>query len=249
MTLLVENVSTYHGKICAVHQVNFHVEDGEIVSIIGANGAGKSTLLGTISGIYKPSEGKITLNGKNISGLPAYKVVRNGVSLVPEGRQIFSSLSVKENLILGMFHQYRSDRKTVRERIEKMLNMFPGLVKHLNNPAGNLSGGEQQMLAIARSLMSNPQVILLDEPSMGLAPMIVKEIMDIMKKIKNDLGTKVLLVEQNVKAALNVADRAYVMDQGHFILEGKALELLHNPMVQQSYLGKSSGEGEMIPAK
>lgn len=246
MTLLVENLSTFHGKIRALHKINFHVGDREIVSIIGANGAGKSTLLGTIAGLYKPCEGKITLNGKNITNLPAYKVVRNGVSLVPEGRQIFSSLSVKENLILGMFHKYRKEREMVREKIESMLEMFPGLKKHINSTAGNLSGGEQQMLAIARSLMSNPEVILLDEPSMGLAPIIVKEIMDIMNKIKKELGTKVVLVEQNIKAALNVADRVYVMDQGKFVLEGNADELLHNPIIQKTYLGHPAGEEGVI---
>ena len=236
--LEVKNITTYHGRIKAIENINLHVEDGEIVSIIGANGAGKSTLLGTIAGMYKPTSGEITLDDKKISHLPDYKVIRQGVSLVPEGRQIFSSLSVRENLVLGMYYNYKKEKKQVQTKIDTMMEMFPGLVKHLHNTAGNLSGGEQQMLAIARSLMSDPKVILLDEPSMGLAPLIVKEILDIMKKIRDDLGTKVILVEQNVKAALTVANRAYVMERGEFVLQGEASELISNPLVQSTYLGQ-----------
>ena len=248
MTLLVENLATYHGQIRAFENISLHVNKGEIVSVIGANGAGKSTLLGTIAGLYKPTAGSITLDNYSITKLPAHKVIKTGVSLVPEGRQIFSSLTVKENLILGMYHNYKKEKHLTSTKTDWILEMFPALVKHINSTAGNLSGGEQQMLAIARSLMSDPKVILLDEPSIGLAPLIVKEIMEIMKKIKEDLGTMVILVEQNIKVALKVADRAYVMDRGKFVLEGKAEELIENPLIQDTYLGHGANEKGMVIA-
>jgi len=235
--LQVNELVTYHGQIRALNRVNLRVEQGEIVSIIGANGAGKSTLLGTLAGLYRPSEGEIKLGEERLDRLPSNKVVRKGLSLVPEGRQVFSTLTVRENLMLGMYYKYQKEKKQLEPKIEEMMEMFPGLKKHYKNAAGNMSGGEQQMLAIARGLMSNPKVILLDEPSMGLAPMIVREILDTLCKIRDDLGTMVLLVEQNVKAALKVGDRAYVMDRGQFVLEGKASDLLHDPLVQSTYLG------------
>ncbi|MEH7225425.1 ABC transporter ATP-binding protein [Bacillus sp. JJ1566] len=237
MTLRTTNLTTYHGRVRGIDGINLVVNPGEIISIIGANGAGKSTLLGTISGIYKPSEGDVFYEEVAISKLKAHKVIESGIALVPEGRQIFSNLTVKENLMLGMYFKYRKEKQLVATKIDRMIEMFPGLNKHINSVAGTLSGGEQQMLAIARALMSDPKVILLDEPSMGLAPLIVKEILDIMKKIRDEFGAMVILVEQNVKAALSVADRAYVMDRGKFVLEGKADELIQNPLVQSTYLG------------
>ncbi|GIN93922.1 high-affinity branched-chain amino acid transport ATP-binding protein [Siminovitchia terrae] len=238
----VKNLSTSIDKIQILHSLDFHVNEGEIISIIGANGAGKSTLLNTLAGLCKPLEGKITLFDEVLSGLPAYKVVGKGLSLVPEGRQVFPNLTVKENLLLGIYTKYYKDKNLVNTNMEKMLEMFPGLKKHFDNLGGNLSGGEQQMLAIARGLMSNPKIILLDEPSMGLAPKIVAEILDILEIIKREMGTMVILVEQNVRAALKVADRAYVMDQGRFIMNGPRDEVSTNPLVKSAYLGiKATG--------
>ena len=235
--LKVENISTHIGSVRILDSIHLYVNKGEIVSVIGANGAGKSTLLNTLAGLYKPVEGGITLNDEPIGGLPAYKVVGKGLCLVPEGRQVFSSLTVKENLLLGMFSIYFKQKHLAQENLEKVLMMFPGLKKHLNNMAGLLSGGEQQMLAIGRGLMSNPKIILLDEPSMGLAPMVVSEILDNLKYIKEQLGTMVILVEQNVKAALQVADRVYVMDQGKVMMNGTRDEISSNADVQAAYLG------------
>lgn len=240
--LKVDSVSTHIGKIKILHEINFEVEKGQIVSIIGANGAGKSTLLNTLAGLYRPTSGTITLENEVISGYPANKVVEKGLSLVPEGRQIFTNLTVKENLLLGMFSKYYKEKKLAEENLTKILDMFPGLKKHLKNLGGNLSGGEQQMLAIGRGLMSNPKIILLDEPSMGLAPKIVNEILDTLMIIKEDLGTMVILVEQNVKAALKVCDQAYVIDQGRMIINGTRDEISSNPQVISAYLGiKSAG--------
>lgn len=237
MMLQANGITAYHGRIRALHQVSLSVHPGEMVSIIGANGAGKSTLLGVLAGLYKPAQGEILLGKDRIEHLPAHQVVHKGISLVPEGRQVFTSLSVRENLILGMYHKYKREKHTVESKLEAMLEMFPGLKKHYKSAAGNMSGGEQQMLAIARGLMADPKIILLDEPSMGLAPFIVKEILVILQRIRDDLGTMVILVEQNVKAALKVADRVYVMDRGTFVLEGKPSDLLYDPMVQKTYLG------------
>jgi branched-chain amino acid transport system ATP-binding protein len=240
--LVVQGLCTHIGKIQILHDIDFQVNKGEIVSIIGANGAGKSTLLNTLAGLYRPTAGKVTLDGEVISGNQAFKVVKKGLSLVPEGRQIFSNLTVKENLMLGMFSKYYKEKKLSSENLTKILDMFPGLKKHLNNLGGNLSGGEQQMLAIGRGLMSNPKIILLDEPSMGLAPKIVNEILDTLVIIKEDLGTMVILVEQNVKAALKVSDKAYVLDQGKIILNGTREEITANPQVMSAYLGiKTAG--------
>ncbi|AYA75573.1 branched-chain amino acid ABC transporter ATP-binding protein [Bacillus sp. Y1] len=240
--LKVDGLSTHIGKIKILHEINFEVGKGQIVSIIGANGAGKSTLLNTLAGLYRPTSGTITLENEVISGYPANKVVEKGLSLVPEGRQIFSNLTVKENLLLGMFSKYYKEKKLAEENLTKILDMFPGLKKHLKNLGGNLSGGEQQMLAIGRGLMSNPKIILLDEPSMGLAPKIVNEILDTLMIIKEDLGTMVILVEQNVKAALKVCDQAYVIDQGRMIINGTRDEISSNPQVISAYLGiKSAG--------
>ncbi|MEH7226052.1 ABC transporter ATP-binding protein [Bacillus sp. JJ1566] len=239
--LNVENVSTHIGKIQILHDVSFHVEPGEIVAIIGANGAGKSTLLNTLAGLYRPSAGTVVLHDEVIGGSPAHKVVGKGLSLVPEGRQVFPNLTVKENLMLGMYSKYFKEKKHAKENLDQILSMFPNLDKHLNNLGGNLSGGEQQMLAIGRGLMSNPKVILLDEPSMGLAPKIVNEILETLVVIKETLGTMVVLVEQNVKAALKTADRAYVLEQGKIILDGTSQEISSNPQVMSAYLGIKTG--------
>ncbi|HHW35891.1 MAG TPA: ABC transporter ATP-binding protein [Bacillales bacterium] len=235
--LSVQGLSTHIGKIQILHDVDFHVNKGEVVAIIGANGAGKSTLLNTLAGLIQPSAGTVTLEDEVISGSPANKVVGKGLSLVPEGRQVFSNLTVKENLLLGMFSKYYKNKNLAYENLNKMMEMFPNLNKHLHNLGGNLSGGEQQMLAVARGLMSNPKIILLDEPSMGLAPLVVKEILDALVVIKEQLGTMVILVEQNVKAALKVADRAYVIDQGRILLNGTREEISSNPQVMSAYLG------------
>ncbi|WP_342767134.1 ABC transporter ATP-binding protein [Paranoxybacillus vitaminiphilus] len=233
----MQGLSTHIGKIQILHSIDLHVHQGEIVSIIGANGAGKSTLLNTLAGLYFPSTGKVTLEGEVISGLPAHKVVRKGLSLVPEGRQIFSNLTVKENLLLGMYSRYYKEKNQAKDHIEMILDMFPSLKKHIDNLGGNLSGGEQQMLAIGRGLMSKPKIILLDEPSMGLAPKIVNEILEILMRIKKEMGTMIILVEQNVKAALKVADRVYVMEQGNIALHGTPEEISMNPQVKSAYLG------------
>ena len=237
----VESLSSRIGKIQILHSLDFHVDKGEIVSIIGANGAGKSTLLNTLAGIYTPVEGKVTLYDDVISGLPTHKIVGKGLCLVPEGRQIFPGHTVKENLLLGIYSKYYKDRKHVEGKLEKMMELFPALRKHYNSIGGNLSGGEQQMLAIGRALMSDPKIILLDEPSMGLAPKIVNEILDILVLIKEEMDTMVILVEQNVKAALKVADRVYVMDQGRFIMKGTNEEISSNSEVKSAYLGMKVG--------
>jgi branched-chain amino acid transport system ATP-binding protein len=235
--LEVQGLCTKIGKIQILHDINLQVGKGEIVAVIGANGAGKSTLLNTLAGLYKPTAGIVTLDQEVISGFPAHKVVGKGLSLVPEGRQVFSNLTVKENLMLGMYSKYYKEKKHLHENLTRIVDMFPGLKKHWNNLGGNLSGGEQQMLAIGRGLMSHPKIILLDEPSMGLAPKIVNEILDALMIIKEELGTMVILVEQNVKAALKVADKAYVIDKGRIILHGTSDEISTNPQVMSSYLG------------
>src|SRR5699024_4535809 len=197
----VIDMSVKINKIQILHSINSNVDEGEIVSIIGANGAGKSTILNTIAGLYAPFEGEVLLDNERISRLSAHSVIKKGLSLVPEGRQIFPGHTVKENLELGAYIHYYRNKKDVSENVTKILDMFPSLKKHYDNLGGNLSGGEQQMLAIGRALMSNPRIILLDEPSMGLAPKIVDEILEILLKIKNDLGTMVILVEQNITFA------------------------------------------------
>ena len=240
--LKVENLVTYHGRIKVLHGLSFHVDAGEIVAIVGPNGAGKSTLLGTLAGLYKPAQGKISLDGAALEGLPAYKMVRKGIHLVPEGRQIFMPLTVKENLLLGMYPHYFTQRNKTAERLERVLTIFPNLKKHLHQPAGGLSGGEQQMLAIGRAIMSEPKIMMLDEPSMGLAPRIVSEILKVMKRIRDDLKTRIILVEQNVHAALKIADRAYVLERGNFVLADSAQRLLNHPHIRAAYLGYREGD-------
>lgn len=237
--LNVSNLHTYHGYLHALKGISFTLNKGEILSIVGSNGAGKSTLLGTIAGIYKPRKGSILFDGEDISALAAEKIVPKGISLVPERRQIFDSLSVKDNLLLGSYHRFKGEKKRVQQDFEKIFELFPKLKTMLDRPGGLLSGGEQQMLAIGRGLMANPRLIMLDEPSLGLAPLIVKEMMGIFKQMKNEFETTIILVEQNVKAALTIADYACVLERGEIVIHGPAQEVMNNPAVRSAYLGKS----------
>lgn len=232
--LILENIHTYYGHIHALKGVSLTVEKGEIVTLIGSNGAGKTTTLNTISGLLKPREGTITLDGDRIDPLPAHKVTQRGISQSPEGRKIFARLTVKENLEMGAFN--RTDPDEVRADYVRVLELFPRLRERLNQPGGTLSGGEQQMLAIGRALMSRPRILLLDEPSMGLAPILVEQIFEIVHEI-NSQGTTILLVEQNAQAALQVAHRGYVLETGQIRLAGKATTLLEDPEVVEAYLG------------
>lgn len=235
MTLLiVENIETYYGKIRAIDGVSLNVESGEIVCLIGANGAGKTTTLKTICGLQKPSAGKILFSGEDLTKVPPHEIVTRGIALVPEGRHVFSRLSVRENLAMGAFS--RGDQKSIREDFEKMFILFPRLRERSRQLAGTLSGGEQQMLAIARALMAHPRLLLLDEPSMGLSPILLESIFGIIREI-NKNGTSILLVEQNALMALSIANRGYVLDTGKVALSGAASELVHNPMVINAYLG------------
>jgi branched-chain amino acid transport system ATP-binding protein len=235
--LRIENLSAYYDSIAALKEVSIQVPKGEVVSIIGANGAGKSTLLKVISGLVKAKEGRILYKNREIMGFPANKIVSFGISQVPEGRQIFSHLTVQDNINLGAFLYFkRRNRQEIQERIETVFKLFPILKRRIKQIAGTLSGGEQQMLAIARALMIRPELLLLDEPSMGLAPLIVREIFSVIKHL-NENGTTILLVEQNAKAALNVADHAFVLETGQVVLEGSARDLLNNPKVKEAYLG------------
>ena len=235
--LSIENLSAYYESIAALKEVTIKVPKGEIVSIIGANGAGKSTLLKVISGLIKARQGRIVYDDRDIAGLPPEKIVSFCISQVPEGRQIFAHLTVQDNINLGAYLYYkRQNRREIQERVEAVFKLFPILQKRTSQVAGTLSGGEQQMLAIARALMGRPQLLLLDEPSMGLAPLIVREIFSVIKQL-NETGTTILLVEQNAKAALNVADHAFVLETGEIVLEGLAQDLLNNPKVKEAYLG------------
>jgi len=234
--LTVVKMDTYHGRIKVLKNISLNVEKGEIVTIIGPNGAGKSTLLGTIAGIYKPKSGQIYLGATQTSCLPTEKVVREGISLVPERREVFDSLTVADNLKLGAFHRYKSEKKNIAEDVERIFSIFPALKGRENQLAGTLSGGEQQMLAIGRGLMANPKVLLLDEPSIGLAPLVVKEIFDILVRLKKS-GTTILMVEQNARAALKVADRAYILERGVISLAGKSRDMLQDSRIQSAYLG------------
>lgn len=235
--LRIENLKAFYDNIPALKGVSIEVSRGEVVSIIGANGAGKSTLLKSISGLMKTKEGFIFYKDQIISALPANKIVSLGISQVPEGRQIFGHLTVQDNINLGAYLYFkRRNRSEIEERTASVFQLFPILKRRSKQIAGTLSGGEQQMLAIARALMGRPELLLLDEPSMGLAPLIVKEIFSVVKKL-NESGTTILLVEQNAKAALNVAQHACVLETGEIVLEGLAVELLDNPKVKEAYLG------------
>jgi len=232
--LQVNDIHTYYGHIHALKGVSFQVSRGEIVTLIGANGAGKSTTLNTISGILKPRSGSILLEGQPIHTKPAHKVTSLGVCQSPEGRKIFARLTVQENLEMGAYT--RKDKAAIHEDMERVLGLFPRLDERLHQPGGTLSGGEQQMLAIGRALMSRPRLLLLDEPSMGLAPLLVEQIFRIIRDI-NKQGTTILLVEQNAQMALAIAHRGYVLETGIIALEGTAKELRENPQVRAAYLG------------
>ncbi|ACH39197.1 branched-chain amino acid ABC transporter, ATP-binding protein [Citrifermentans bemidjiense Bem] len=242
--LKIKNINAYYGKVHALKNVSLHLNRGEIVTLIGANGAGKTTLLNTLSAMIPTASGEIMLEGKNIAGLAADRVVSLGLSQVPEGRQVFNPLTVEENLELGAYLRYRmgGQRQEISEDLERMFQMFPRLKERRRQAAGTLSGGEQQMLAIGRALMARPKLLLLDEPSMGLAPLVVQDIFKVIRMLREEEGTSILLVEQNARAALKVADRGYVLETGKVILEGKATELLENKDVQRAYLGRDKKE-------
>ena len=238
MLLEVNDLNVYYGAIHALKGISFNVEKGEIVTLIGANGAGKSTTLNTLSGLLRSRTGGIKLNGQEISRTMPQDIVRRGIVQVPEGRKIFATLSVMENLEMGAF--IHNDRAQIEKDLESVLTRFPRLRERRKQLGGTLSGGEQQMLAIARGLMSRPTLLLLDEPSMGLSPILVEQIFEIIHDI-NATGTSVLLVEQNAQMALSIADRGYVLETGHVILEGAAHDLLQNPKVIEAYLGGHGG--------
>lgn len=233
--LKVENISTGYGKVLAIKNINIHVDEGEIVVLIGANGAGKTTLLRTISGILKPRNGKIDFLGyQNIESMDAHHIVRLGIVHVQEGRGILSRMTVMENLLMGAY--LRSGRKDILDDMERIFEKFPILKERIYQNAGTLSGGEQQMLAIGRALMSKPRLFLLDEPSLGLAPLVVENIFQTIRNLKEE-GNTILLVEQNANQALHLADRGYVMETGEIVIEGSSRDLLHNKEVQRAYLG------------
>lgn len=232
--LKVEDINVYYGAIHAIKGISLEVSEGEIVALIGSNGAGKSTTLRTISGLMKPKSGKIMYEGKDIAGVPAHKIVGMGLCQVPEGRHVFANMSVLENLEMGAY--LRSDKEAIADDMKKVFERFPRLLERKTQIAGTLSGGEQQMLAMGRALMSRPKLLLLDEPSMGLAPLLVKEIFNIIKDI-NATGTTVLLVEQNANMALSIADKAYVLETGRITLSGTAKELASSEEVRKAYLG------------
>ena len=232
--LRVENLAVNYGMINAVRGVNFEVNQGEIVSLIGANGAGKSTILRTVSGLIKPASGTLTYEGQNITKTNAQKIVQLGISHVPEGRHVFKGLSVRENLEMCAF--LRKDRANIEEDIQAVYDRFPVLGERQKQDASTLSGGEQQMLAMGRALMSKPKLLLLDEPSMGLAPIFIQEIFNIIQQIQAQ-GTTVLLIEQNAKMALSIASRGYVLETGKIVLSGTGQELLESDAVQKAYLG------------
>ena len=234
MLLEVQDLNVYYGAIHALQGIAFNVDEGEIVSLIGANGAGKSTTLKTVSGLLHPRAGQVILRGESLVNTPAQDIVRKGVIHVPEGRRIFAPLTVQENLEMGAFT--RTDPAEIQASMERVFKSFPRLKERLNQLGGTLSGGEQQMLAIGRGMMARPKLLLLDEPSMGLAPILVEEIFSIIQEI-NSQGVSILLVEQNALMALSVAHRGYVLETGRIVLTGSGDELLHNPQVMQAYLG------------
>jgi branched-chain amino acid transport system ATP-binding protein len=232
--LSVENVSTSYGQIKAIRGVSLEVPAGKIVALIGANGAGKTTTMKTIAGLLTPDSGTITFDGQRVDGWKPHRLVQAGLSLVPEGRAILGRMTVQENLEMGAFQ--RSDKQGIKDDLEKMMTWFPILKERLNQLGGTMSGGQQQMLAIARALMSRPKLLLLDEPSMGLAPIVVADIFKVIKQI-NAEGTTVLIVEQNVKQALKVADYGYVLEAGQIVLAGTGESLLNDDRVKEAYLG------------
>jgi len=232
--LQIDEIDVYYGAIHALKRLSLDVEEGSIVTLIGANGAGKTTTLKTISGLLRPKTGRILFNNNDITKIPPEKIVGLGISQVPEGRRVFPSLSVLENLEMGAY--LRKDKKAIAADMENVFSRFPRLRERSKQLAGTLSGGEQQMLAIGRALMARPSLMLMDEPSMGLAPLLVKEIFSIIKEI-NERGTTILLVEQNANMALSIADKAYVIETGEIVLQGRAQELMNSEEVKKAYLG------------
>lgn len=233
--LTINDLEVYYGMIQAIKGISLEVNQGEVIALIGANGAGKTTTLHTITGLLSPKKGSVMFEGKDITKVPAHKIVSMGMAHVPEGRRVFANLSVYENLKLGAYT--RKDKQEIEDTLKMVYEKFPRLEERKNQVAGTLSGGEQQMLAMGRALMSHPKIILMDEPSMGLSPIFVNEIFNIIQEIKKS-GTTVLLVEQNAKKALSIADRAYVLETGKIVLEGKALDLLNNDLIKKAYLGE-----------
>lgn len=233
--LEIKNLAVNYGAIAALHGISLSVPDGQIVTLIGANGAGKTTTLKTISGLLKPVSGAVLYDGQNIAGLPAHRIVARGISQSPEGRMIFANLTVHENLQLGAYLQ--KNRDTIRHELERVFVLFPRLKEREKQVAGTLSGGEQQMLAIGRALMSRPRLLLLDEPSLGLAPLLVKTIFEKIVEINREAGLTILLVEQNANLALEISHFGYVLETGKVVLQGSAAELRQNPKVKNAYLG------------
>ena len=233
--LEVKDLQVYYGVIQAIKGVSFTVNEGEIIALIGANGAGKTTILHTITGLISPKQGEVLYNGVDLKKVPAHKIVSMGLAHVPEGRRVFSQLTVYENLLMGAYT--RSDKNEKEDTLQHVFKRFPRLEERRGQMAGTLSGGEQQMLAMGRALMSKPSIILMDEPSMGLSPILVEEVFDIIKSI-NKSGTTVLLVEQNAKKALSIANRAYVLETGNIVLEGDAKKLMNDESVKKAYLGE-----------
>ena len=231
--LKVEDLHVYYGSIHAIKGVSFEVNEGEIVTLIGANGAGKSTTLNTVAGLMKPRTGTVTFDGKAIAGVPASKIVPQGMALCPEGRRVFQQMTVRENLEMG---GYTRPAGEIADSLDDVFNRFPRLKERHKQVAGTLSGGEQQMLAMGRALMSKPKLLMLDEPSMGLAPILVEQIFDIVQELHR-AGTTILLVEQNAQMALSIADRAYVLETGNIVKEGNANDLMHDDDVRKAYLG------------
>ncbi|MGG4265221.1 ABC transporter ATP-binding protein [Peribacillus simplex] len=232
--LKIEDINVYYGNIQALKGISLSINEGEIVTLIGANGAGKSTMLKTISGLLKPKQGKIMYEGQSIGGKAAQSIVKMGISHVPEGRRVFANMTVEENLQLGAY--LRKDKAGIKQDMEKVYELFPRLLERLKQQSGTLSGGEQQMLAMGRALMAKPRLLLLDEPSMGLAPLLVKQIFHIIEEI-NKTGTTILLVEQNANLALSIADRAYVVETGKIVLSGQSEELTASEEIKNAYLG------------
>ncbi len=233
--LSLENVSVSYGAIEALEDVSLHVEAGEVVTLIGANGAGKTTTLRTITGLLAPSEGRVVFETEDISGHPTHKLVARGISMSPEGRGVFANLSVRENLQMGAY--LKKNKREIAEDMERSFQMFPRLKERESQKAGTLSGGEQQMLAMARALMSRPRLLLLDEPSLGLAPLVVHTIFEAIEDIRSR-GTTILLVEQNAHAALKHSDRAYVLETGRIVMEGASKDLAADPRIKEAYLGE-----------
>ncbi len=245
--LRLRNVDAGYGKLTVLRRVTLHVAAGEIVTIVGANGAGKTTLLKTVAGLIRPRAGELDFGGQSVTRVPTERIVALGCSLVPEGRQVFAAMPVRENLLLGGHVQLARGRKDeVAKDLERVYGLFPVLEKRAGQLAGTLSGGEQQMLAIGRALMARPKLMMLDEPSMGLAPLVVKDIFAIVRRIREE-GTTVLLVEQNARSALKIADRGYVLETGRVVLEGTAEELLQNRDVQRAYLGSDLDAENRVP--